>query len=283
MHLTKKIQHMAVFIEFLAGSGLAIFFHMVLHHEQAAYIIFGVGILLSLVTWLLREDIGQTRDELTAQYHQAHEITFALAQISDGECQAKAQEMMAAIKRTISLLQQGYIPMDESEYYLEGAKSCDQASRSIKAVDPLTPGWNSRGVVLNFYQANLRARERGVAITRIFVIERAALEEQDVQRLLATQHNDGIDVRVAFRDELPTASDISGRDTNSSCDFAIYDDQVAGEVFVQPGKFHGRRTSQPAEVSKYQRLYDLIEHSSHAMCMEGERVSLAGEALKLAS
>jgi hypothetical protein len=271
MHLTKKIQHMAVFIEFLAGSGLAIFFHMVLHHEQAAYIIFGVGILLSLVTWLLREDIGQTRDELTAQYHQAHEITFALAQISDGECQAKAQEMMAAIKRTIALLQQGYIPMDETEYYLEGAKSCDQASRSIKAVDPLTAGWNSRGVVLNFYQANLRARER------------AALEEQDVQRLLAIQHNDGIDVRVAFRDELPPASDISGRDTNSSCDFAVYDDLVAGEVFVQPGKFHGRKTSQPAEVAKYQRLYDLIEHGSHAVCVEGERVTLAVEALKLAS
>lgn len=283
MQFAKKIQHMAVFIEFLAGSGLAIFFHMVLHHEQAAYIIFGVGILLSLVTWLLREDIEQTRHALTNQYHQAHEITFALAQICDAECQAKAQEMMASVKRTITLLQQGYIPMDETEYYLEGAKSCDQATRSIKAVDPLTPGWHSRGALLNYYQANLRARERGVAITRIFVLDRSSLEEPEVQRLLASQYSDGIDVRIAFRDELPTANDVSGRDTNSSCDFGIYDDQVAAEVFVQPGKFHGRKTSQPAEVTKYQRLFDLIEHGSHSVSLEDERIVLAGEQLKLAS
>ena len=52
--MNKKIQNMAVFIEFLAGSGLAIFFHWVLDYKEAAYVIFAVGILLSLVTWLLR-------------------------------------------------------------------------------------------------------------------------------------------------------------------------------------------------------------------------------------
>ena len=48
--MNKKIHSMAVFIEFLAGSGLAIFFHLVLHNAEASYIIFGIGILLSLVT-----------------------------------------------------------------------------------------------------------------------------------------------------------------------------------------------------------------------------------------
>lgn len=283
MKVTKKIKEMAVFIEFLAGSGLAIFFHLVLDHAMAAYTIFGVGILLSLVTWLLREDIEKTREELTDQYHQAHEIPFALARINDPECQAKAQEMMSSVKRTISLLQQGYIPMDETEFYLEGARCCDQAARTVKAVDPFTPGWHSRGALLNFYQANLRASGRGVNITRIFVLDRHQLDEPEVQRLLGTQHDDGIDVRVAFRDELPTASDISGRDTNSSCDFAIYDDQVAAEVFVQPGKFHGRKTSQPGDVARYQRLYNLIEHGSHVLAFEGDRIVLAGEPLRKAS
>ena len=60
--MTKKIHNMAVFIEFLAGSGLAIFFHLVLHNAEAAYIIFGIGILFSLATYLLREDIEQTRE-----------------------------------------------------------------------------------------------------------------------------------------------------------------------------------------------------------------------------
>ena len=106
MKFTKKIQHMAVFIEFLAASGLAIFFHMILHIPEAAYSIFGIGILLSLATHLIREDLENTRCELTGQYHQAHEITFAIAQINDSECQIKAQELLNGIKRTILLLQQ---------------------------------------------------------------------------------------------------------------------------------------------------------------------------------
>ena len=64
MKLSQKIQSMAVFIEFLAGSGLAIFFHLVLHNEMASYLIFGIGVLLSLATYLLREDVEKTRAEL---------------------------------------------------------------------------------------------------------------------------------------------------------------------------------------------------------------------------
>ena len=78
-NLGKKMHEMAVFIEFIAGSGLAIFFHMALHHEQAAYMIFGMGILLSLVTYLVREDVEKSRNQLLAQYQQVHEIPFALA------------------------------------------------------------------------------------------------------------------------------------------------------------------------------------------------------------
>lgn len=46
---------MAILTEFLAGSGLAIFFHWVPHYQEAAYTICGVGLLLSLATCLLRE------------------------------------------------------------------------------------------------------------------------------------------------------------------------------------------------------------------------------------
>ena len=51
----------------------------------------------------------------------------------------------------------------------------NQATRGIKAVDPLTSGWLSRGTLLNLYQANLRALDRGVKITRIFVTSRENL------------------------------------------------------------------------------------------------------------
>ncbi len=284
MTLNKKIQEMAVFVEFLASAGLAIFFHIVLHNPETAYTIFGIGVLLSLATYLLREDLEKTRHELKDQYFQAHELTFALAQISDPECQLRAQELLAGNKRTIALLQQGYIPLDEYEFYLEGAKCSDTAQHRIKAVDPITTGWLSRGVLVNFYQSNLRALDRGVAITRIFVMGREEMNAPDIQKVLMTHFQDDIDVRIAIRDELPaTASNLSGRDTNSSFDFAIYDDQVATDVFPQAGIYFGRKTGHTANVEQYQRLFELIEHSSHAVVVEDGQVILSSEIVKLAA
>jgi len=284
MKLNKKIQELAVFIEFLASAGLAIFFHIVLHSPDVAYSIFGIGVLLSLATYLLREDLEKTRHELTDQYHQAHELTFALAQISDPECQQRAQELLAGNKRTITLLQQGFIPLDENEFYLEGAKCSDMAQHRIKAVDPITTGWLSRGVLVNFYQSNLRALDRGVAITRIFVMTREEISDPEVQKVLMTQYGDDIDVRIAFRDDLPaTAGNLIGRDTNCSYDFAMYDEQVATEVFNQAGIYFGRKTGQPVNVERYQRLYELIEHSAQVVTLEDGRIVLASECMKLAA
>jgi hypothetical protein len=271
----KKIADIAVFIEFLVGSGLALFFHRVLHYPEAAFIIFGIGILLSLATYLLREDIGKTRKELLAQYTNAHEITFAIARINDPECQAKANELMAGTKRTIQLLEQGYIPLDETEFYLEAATYMEQANSQVKAVDPVTTGWDSRGSLLNFYQANLRAVQRGVKITRIFVLNREEIALPDIQKIILPQMRDGINVRIAYRDELPNASDFSGRETSRSFDFAIYDDREVTEVFGQTGKYFGRKTTQPVEVGRFQHLFNLIEHSSHPLTLENDAIFVA--------
>jgi hypothetical protein len=281
--MSKKMPNIAVLIEFLAGSALAIFFHQVLRYPEAAYTIFGIGILLSLVTYLLREDIAKTRAELLEQYHQAHELTFAIARISVPECQSKANELMASTMRTISLLQQGYIPMDETEFYLEGAKQMEQALHNAKVADRITTGWDSRGALHNFYQANLRAIERGVKITRIFVVNRENLAEPDFQKVLLTQYRNGIDVRIAFHDELPSATNISNRNTDSSFDFAIYDDRVVTDVFSKPGKYFGRKTSEPVEVAKYLHLYELVEHSAYAVTLEKDNIILAGDIIPFAS
>lgn len=280
MIFSKNIHNMAVLIEFLAGSGLAIFFHVVLHSPEVAYSIFGIGILLSLATYLIREDLEKTRHELIGQYNQAHEVTFAIAQISDAECHSKAEAMLSGIKRTIVQLQQGFIPLDETEFYLEGAKCSDLAIRRLKTVDPITNGWHTRGALVNYYQSNLRALERGVAITRIFVMNNEELGDPDSQKILLAQYYDGIEVRIAFREELPNASNMSGRDTNSSFDFAIYDDQVATEVFPQSGTYFGRKTSQAVNVEKFLRFYELIEHSSHIIAVEDERIILASDVHK---
>jgi deoxyadenosine/deoxycytidine kinase len=82
---------------------------------------------------------------------------------------------------------------------------------------------------------------------------------------------------------MPSASDISNRDSTRSFDFAIYDDRVVTEVFSHPGKYFARKTTQPMEVSKYLHLYDLIEHSSHAVTLDGDRIILAGDAMPIAA
>jgi hypothetical protein len=268
---------MAIFIEFVTGSGLAVLFHWVLHYKEAAYIIFGIGILLSLATYLIREEIEATREGLLDQYSKAHETTFAIAGITDPECRTKAHEIMAGTMKTIQMLQHGYIPLEESEFYLEAAKQMDQAVRQVNAVDPLTEGWDSRGVLLNFYQANLRALQRGVKLTRTFVINHDKLAEPSVQRIILAHLRDGIEVRIAFREELPVVSGISGRDTNNSFDFALYDDKAVTDVFPQAGRYFGRKTSQPVEVAKYLSFYTLILHSSHPAAIRDDRVVLATE------
>lgn len=283
MKINKTILELAVLIEFLAGSGLAIFFHMVLHSPEVAYSIFGIGILLSLATYLIREDLEKTRHELIGQYHQAHEVTFALARISDAECHSKAEAMLSGIKRTIVQLQQGFIPLDETEFYLEGAKCSDHAIRRMKTVDPITNGWHTRGALVNYYQSNLRALERGVAITRIFVMNHEELADPESQKILLAQYLDGFEIRIAFREELPSASNISGRDTNSSFHFAIYDDQVVTEVFPQSGTYFGRKTSQTVNVDKLMQYYELVEHSSHVIAVEDEQIILASPQMHLKS
>ena len=281
--VNQKIHDMAVFIEFLAGSGLAIFFHLVLHNEMAAYLIFGMGVLLSLVTYLVREDIAKTRSELITQYQQVHAIPFALAQIGDAECQAKAHELVASTLKSINLLQQGYIPLDEMDFYLEGARLTDQTGHWVKAVDPLTTGWLSRASLLNFYQSNLRAVSRGIRITRIFVTSREDLADPEVQKVLLNQQRDNVEVRLAFRDELPSNIDICGSDVNSSFDFAVYDDRAVTSVFAQTGKYFGRKTSHPDEVAKYLHLYERLEHSAHSVTLENDRIVLASSGIALAA
>ncbi|MBE0596835.1 MAG: hypothetical protein IH614_06185 [Desulfuromonadales bacterium] len=268
--MSRKLHEFAVWLEFLVGAGLAIFFHSVLHYQEAAYVIFGIGMLLSLATFLVKEEIGKTKEALLVEYQKAHEIPFELARISDPDCRAKAQELIAGTKRTITLLQHGFIPLDEAEFYLEGARLAEQATGRLKAVDPITAGWLTRGALIKYYQSNLRALDRGVRITRIFILDREHLDDPEVQEALLTQYRDDIDVRVAFGSELPAARDLE--EIVCSWDFAVYDERCVTDSCGQSGKSFGKKTSSPDEVAKYLRLFDLIEHNAQAVVVEGDRI-----------
>lgn len=270
--MNKKFQNVAVLIEFLAGSGLAIFFHLVLNYSQGAYIIFGTGLLLSFATYLIREEVERTRGTLLDQYNQAHEITFAVASIGDPECQTKAHEIVASTKRTLALLQQGCMPLDETEFYLEVTRCSDQTNRIIRTVDPLTTEWITRGSLVNLYQGNLRSLERGTKITRIFVTEFEDAASQDIQSILRGQFQDGVDIRIAYRRDLPVTGDMGGFEGNPSFNFTVHDDHIVTDVILQSSKYFGMKTKEPSLVGKYLHLFDLIEHVAHAVVLENDMV-----------
>jgi hypothetical protein len=271
MNRNFKFENIAALIEFVVGSGLAISFHWFLDYKEAAFTIFGVGILLSLATYLLREELAKVRSVLVKQYAQSHEITSALALITDPECQAKATEILNSAKKTFGILQQGYVPLGETEFYLETARATDLAKVQVKAVDPFASSWDTRSAILNLYQANLRALEREVKILRIFVLTRDEFCGPEVQKILALQLRDGIDVRVAYRDELPSAGDHTW-DSPQSYNFAVYDDNLVTDVFATPGHYFGRKTSQTAEVTKYLRILEIIEHNAYRLFLEDDRL-----------
>jgi hypothetical protein len=274
MHKKTKFENMTVLIEFLVGAGLGLFFHWVLDYKEAAYIIFGVGVLLSLMTYLLREELEKVYTGLTKSYKRSHEIIFALAAISDPECRAKAEDILNVAKKTIEILQQGYIPLSETEFWLEAARAVDSAHIRIRSVDPLNAGWDSRGAMVNFYKANLHALERRTTIMRVFIAGREEFLEPEAQRILTAQLKDGVDVRLAYRDELSLVID-STSIGNMSSHFAVYDDCLVTDVLSTPGHHYGRKTTQPAEVSKYLRALDIIEHNAYRISLEDEKIKVS--------
>jgi hypothetical protein len=84
---------------------------------------------------------------------------------------------------------------------------------------------------------------------------------------------DGIDVRVAYRDELPSAGDNTWT-SPQSYNFAVYDDQLATDVFATPGHYFGRKTTQAAALSKYLRKLEIIEHNAYRLSLEDDRAAV---------
>jgi hypothetical protein len=248
---------MAIWIEFIVGALLAIYFHWVLQYHEASYIVFGVGLLLSLATYLIKEQVKTTQRQLMAVYEGDHGISQALATISDSECQDKSHELLTDFKRHLTQLQQGYLLLNQSEFYLEGVKALEQSTQLVKAVDPLQVDWDSRGSLVNYYQANLNALKRQVKIIRIFVMNRRELENPNVLQTLQQQLGDGVEVRIAYLEDLQSKGS-----TVDSLDFAIYDDQIVTDRNPPNSHYFGKRTTQTTEIEKYQRLFNVIEHHS---------------------
>src|SRR3569623_966664 len=118
----KNKVHLTVLVEVVVSAGLGVYFHWVLHWQQEAYVVLATGMLLTLATYLLSEEIASSRDQVLAHYKGSHSQLTALSLIDDRECQEHAPGLLASTERTLKLLQEGYVPLDEPEFYLAGAE-----------------------------------------------------------------------------------------------------------------------------------------------------------------
>ncbi|MEW5755945.1 MAG: hypothetical protein AB1810_06535 [Pseudomonadota bacterium] len=272
---SSKGSHLTVLIEFIVSAGLGIYFHWVLHWEKEAYLVLAVGMLLTLATYLVLEEIGRTRSLILGRYEHAHSLLSALSKIDEPECQQRAHNLLASAERTLTLLQSGYIPLDESEFYLEAARAASQSRQQIQAVDTFPHGWDSKGAMCNYYLANVQAVARGVKVIRVFVLTRLELNNPAVQRVLQGQLGDGIDVRVAFSEELRTGSGENVPWRDASQDFALYDGRTVAERIGPAVTHFGRKTQCASEIQRYRRWFEIIEHHAYPVELRDGRVGLA--------
>jgi hypothetical protein len=252
---------MLVFIEFVLGVVTGIYLCWLLKFEEAAYFIFGATPLLAVVTYLLQRKIAASRMTLSA-LQDGNEIVKALSAIKDRVYRDKALELLTAFKKNLELLEHGYLLLNEAEFYWQGLKALEQATRQIKTVELLQHRWDRHDNLLNRDQANLRALARGVRITRIFIIERQGLFDRSIQKLLQQQSEAGIDVRIAY------SEDLNEDETAHSLDFAIYDNALVADRGRENNSYFGKLTNKPAEIEKYLRSYNLAERHAHRMSSE---------------
>ena len=197
--------------------------------------------------------------------HSSKDITEILSAIDNPECQLKSRELLKVFIKNLEMLKRNYLLLTESEFYLDVAKALEQTKHRLKAVDPLQADWGSHSALLNYYETNLQAMTRGVQITRIFVINHQDLLNRNIQKTLSKQHQDGIDVRITYLEDLQL---ISNESFVGTLNFAIYNDALVADRASDNGSYFGKSTKNPVEIKKYTHLFDLIDAHSHRFTSE---------------
>ena len=193
------------------------------------------------------------------------DITDVLSAINDPECQLKSGELLRVFKNNLEMLKHNYLLLTEAEFHLEVAKALEQTQHCLKAVVSIQVNEDSQGALFNYYEATLQAMTRGVQITKIFVTRRQELLNRNIQKILYKLHQDGMDVRIAYLEDLQWLSD----DINvHTLNFAIYNDGLITDRASNKSNYFGKRTTNPAEIDKYIGFFDLISVHSHRFASE---------------
>lgn len=248
---------MRTLIEFLVAAGLALGFHFGLSLEREAYVLFGVGVLLTLAVHLILDRLHAVETRTIDAVARAHRIESALERIRDPEALVKSRSVLDTTHHVLTLLGDGAIPLTEGEYYFEAGQCLAQCAREIRAVNSVdVTDWVGKVQKRKYYDDQVRTRQRGVAISRIFVLRRMDLDDPAVRETIRHQQQDGISVRVALHEDLA----FSGREgVEMPTNFVLFDDKVLIIRTPLLGLYYGKKTRAPGEIARSRRTYELLD------------------------
>lgn len=255
---------MRTFIEFLVAAGLALVFHVGLRLEREAYVLFGVGVLLTLAVHLVLDRMQALHRQTYEAIGRVTRLDATLERINDPEGIVKGRAVVETAQQVLALLSQGSIPLTEGEYYYEASRCLDGCAREIKAVNSVDiTDWIGKVQKQNYYRDQVRTRRRGVTIARIFVVRRSELANQDVVRTILHQQDDGIAVRIALAEDLA----FSGREGIAMpTNFVLFDGRVLIARTPLFGMYYGKKSQAADEIARYQRVYEIMDQ--HARPLE---------------
>ena len=252
---------MKLLVEFLITAGLALLFHVGLHMQREAYLVFAVGILLTLAVHLLEIRLAGLQASLLDAVGRLQPLQALVNLTGDVETAAKGRAMLDTTHKVLALLGQGEIPLTEGEYYFETTQSLDRCTRLVQAVNAVDiTDWIGKVQKQNYYRAQVEALGRGVEVSRIFVLHRGELAAPDIRRTISHQLDDGIKVSVAFREDLRFAGQLE-----DAANFVMFDQR---ELIVRTsllGIYYGKKTRSPHEMTRFERMYRiLLQHARPA-------------------
>lgn len=248
---------MRTFIEFLVAGGLALVFHFGLSLEHEAFVLFGLGVLLTLAVHLIMDRVKAAEQCTLDALARANRIEAVLERVTDPEAIVKGRTVLDTTHQVLTLLSEGAIPLTEGEYYFEASRCLAECTREIRAVNSLdVTDWVGKVQKRKYYHEQVRTRSRGVAIARIFVLRRVDLEDPGVLQTIHHQEQDGIAVRIALFEDLA----FSGREgVEMPSNFVLFDDRVLIARTPLLGLYYGKKTRASGDIDRYLRTYELLD------------------------
>jgi hypothetical protein len=232
---------------------------------DTAEIIDVVTATLAIYVAILKGHFKRTADSLASRRNaldsRTAEISSILAELSGSNHDYAVPIVDSALDR-LRLIPQGIVRLDRSAYYNELSSSLRMTKKGchVSAVSSMSiDRWERDPRQIHYFEENLRAVKRGVAIHRVFIIDRSQMNgsySDKVREIIQEQQAAKITVYVVWRENIR-------HDPELYDDFVLFND--SGIVYTdEPEKMDPTRVlggclvSNPKKVLKYKGVFQSL-------------------------